>query len=501
MNKNSTILFVTLLLASLAELHAAEPPAAASQSAANLVGEPCAPTIHYHPPVGSFGDPIPFFWKGEYHVFHLSTGVKGTPWQHIVSTDLIHWRQLPTALVASGPPDGPDGGFQYTGSVTEKDGTFHIFYCGHNPQNPLGTEFTLHATSSDLITWTKHPQDIIGPDGVIYRNERQRGNARWVSWRDAYVFWNEDEQQHWMIMCSSPVKGGGTGLLTSKDLRTWKYEQPLAGGGVGECPDMFKIGKLWYLIGAGKYAVADSPRGPYREPPVCNAIDRPFIYAGKRMFDGKRHIWTGWFGGDSPRNGNKKGGGGGTQCMPRELYADPGGQLYCKPVAEIIAVFKKTVLSKENIKVDATSTFDVPDNYMIECQVQLDPKAELVIALRQQPESGDAYRFTLSPEKSEAGLSVPEFSFKRPCPVDTTKPIKFQAFVHGKFVECFINDQYATSCRAYSYFKGKLTFEVKGGNAKVLSLSVKTDDGVLFVNPEDAKKVKVVKQDDMKSNK
>jgi len=483
--KHTPGLLVALLLAPLAALHASEPSAAAPR-----IGEPCAPTIHYHPAIGSFGDPIPFFWKGEYHVFYLNTGVKGTPWRHIVSTDLIHWRQLPTALEAGGPTDGPDGGFQYTGSVTEKDGTFHIFYCGHNPQNPLGTEFTLHATSPDLITWTKHPEDIIGPDGVIYKNYQQRGQRPYVSWRDAYVFWNEDEKQHWMIMCSDAVKGSGTGLLTSKDLKTWKYEPPLEGIGAGECPDMFKIGNCWYLTGAGKYAIADSPRGPYREPPVCNTIDRPFIYAGKRMFDGKRHIWTGWFGGDSPRHGNKKGGGGGTQCMPRELYAAPDGQLYCKPVDEVIAVFKKTVLSKENIKVDAdaTSTFDVPDNYMVECLFQLDPKAELVISMRQQSDSGDAYRFTLSPDKSEAGLSVPGVGYTRPCPVDTTKPIKFQAFVHGKFVECFINDQYATSARAYSYFKGKLAFEVKGGDAKVLSLAVKTDAGVLFVNPADEKK-------------
>jgi sucrose-6-phosphate hydrolase SacC (GH32 family) len=228
---------------------------------------------------------------------------------------------------------------------------------------------------------------------------------------------------------------------------------------------------------------------------VFNTIDRPYIYAGKRMFDGKRHIWTGWFVGGGPLNGNKPWGWGGTQCLPRELYAGPDGQLYCKPVNEVTAVFKKTVLSREQFKVDAASTFDVPDNYMVECQVQLDLKAELVIAMRQQPDSGDAYRFTLSPEKSEAQFSVPDFSFNRPCPVDTTKPIKFQAFVQGKFIECFINDQYATSCRAFSFYKGKLAFEVKGGDAKVLSLAVKTDDGVLFENPDpkERKKMDVAK--------
>ena len=247
----------------------AKPSAAAQLPAVTPIGIPDNSPIHFHPQTGRFADPIPFFWRKEYHVFYLNGGIKNTPWEHIVSTDLVHWRQLPTALVASGPPDGPDGANQFTGSVTEKDGTFHIFYCGHNPTNSLGTEFTLHATSPDLITWTKQWQDIIGPDGVIYKNHEQRGKSPSVAWRDAYVFWNEDEQQHWMVMCSDTLKGEGkTGLLTSKDLKTWKYEPPLIAPGVRECPDLFKIGNRWYLTGADKYAVADSPRGPYRPAPV-----------------------------------------------------------------------------------------------------------------------------------------------------------------------------------------------------------------------------------------
>ena len=110
--------------------------------------------VHYRPQFARLADTIPFFWRGEYHIFYLRS-VEHVPWEHIVSRDLIHWKELPTALVADGAPDGPDGFHMFTGSVIEHDGTFHIYYTGWNPNNPQGQEFMMHATSPDLIHWTK----------------------------------------------------------------------------------------------------------------------------------------------------------------------------------------------------------------------------------------------------------------------------------------------------------------------------------------------------------
>ena len=48
----------------------------------------------------------------------------------------------------------------FTGCVIERDGVFHIFYTGHN-ETFRGTdrpdEAIMHATSPDLVHWTKHP--------------------------------------------------------------------------------------------------------------------------------------------------------------------------------------------------------------------------------------------------------------------------------------------------------------------------------------------------------
>ncbi len=423
--------------------------------------------IHYRPATDALADTIPFFWKGEYHVFFLRVAPH-TPWEHIVSTDLVHWRELPSALASSGPPDGPDGGNMFTGSVTEKDGTFHIFYTGDNGNNPRGVEFICHATSPDLITWTKHPEDVLAPDGAIYGNTRQR------DFRDPYVFYNDVEKRWWMVFFGNDAKDhhGVQGLAVSDDLKKWEFQPPLAGAGGQECPDLFRIGDKWCLIGGDHYSIADAPRGPYRKPPVSEMIDRPNIYAAKRMFDGQRHVWTGWVWDIPSHRDGESGAWGGTQCLPRELYAGPGGQVLSRPAAEVVAMFQTTILERKSFPVDAASKFDVPDHYLLECHFQLDPKSELTIAMRCQPD-GKAYRFVLDPQKKEARLSGPGFDYRRACPVETATPAKFQAFVQGTIIECFVNDQYAQSCRAYNYQHGRLALEVLGGNARMNSLKIK----------------------------
>ena len=135
--------------------------------------------FHYQPESGYIGDPLTFVWKGSYHVFfqfHPCNGPEWNPWLtgaahwgHAVSSDLVHWRRLPDALTPS--PDGPgraspDRDGCWSGSIVRHGGLFHIIYTGLR-KNAIGSHpregarFTQnHATSPDLIHWTKDP---VGP--------------------------------------------------------------------------------------------------------------------------------------------------------------------------------------------------------------------------------------------------------------------------------------------------------------------------------------------------
>ncbi|MHB1000226.1 MAG: LamG-like jellyroll fold domain-containing protein [Armatimonadota bacterium] len=373
--------------------------------------------IHFRPKVGNLADNIPFYWNGEYHVFYLLAKGK-VQWEHIVSKDLVHWTVLPPALVSDGPPDSPDGMHMFTGSVIEKDGLFYIFYTGHNPNNPNGLEFIIKAVSRDLIHWTKYPESIIEPDGTVYRIGKKSNPANpWspYDWdfRDPYVFFNEDEKCYWMVILADDAKSVKQvqGLLTSPDLLKWEVSPPLQNTPGQECPDLFKIGDIWYLIGGdNRYFWSKDPKGPYKEG-LGGVLDWPFIYAAKRMFDGKRHIWVGWLWDRDPANDQGARQWGGTMNLPREIYAGQEGMLYSRPVQEVIDVFNKTVFDlsqkpgiesevwkyKQGVlsgasEIGTQCRLDAPDNYMLECTVELDPNAVFTLIMRDQLQIEDNYR-------------------------------------------------------------------------------------------------------------
>lgn len=443
------------------------------------------PVLHYRPKEGRLADTIPFFWKGEYHIFYLRGNIGKVPWEHIVSTDLVHWHELPTALVSDGAENGPDGEHMFTGSVTEKDGTFHIFYTGWNPRNTEGREWVMQATSPDLTTWTKHPEHGFRADGEHYQN---------TDFRDPYVFWNEEDKHHWMIVCARDGKSGKPvqGVLRSQDLLTWTQEEPLTldpplGEGTPECPDVFKIGNLFYLVhspsaGTTDMRWAENLRGPYR-PPAAASIDTPILYAAKRMFDGKRHIISGWL---RDLGGYKDGGGfewGGDQSVPREVYAGADGQLLFKPVPEALALFTKdfssltgTVIGKAESTSPAHAKFGVPTTYLLDCTVEFDPAATFKVRFHRQKTNDSGYCLVVNPASKEVTIRGATFNYPRPVPLDPGQPVHIQAIVEGSIIECFVNDGYAFSCRAYDHKEGALGLEVSRGMARISELNIKTMD-------------------------
>ncbi|HEY3285229.1 MAG TPA: family 43 glycosylhydrolase [Armatimonadota bacterium] len=460
-----------------------KPPAAAKGAIAPL---------HYQPAFARVGDTIPFYWKDEYHIFYLRS-LEKVPWEHIVSQDLVNWTELPTALMADGDPLGPDGRHMFTGSVIERQGTFHLFYTGWNPENPKGREFVMHATSPDLIHWTKQPADLLAPDGVHYAADHDR------DFRDPYLFWDEGAGEYKMALCArdAETKACVTGVAASKDLLHWEQRPAIAGGTPlpAECPDLFKIGDCWYLITSPSenvttYRVAKSLEGPWRDGDP-KEIDTPILYAAKRLWDGKRHILTGWL---RDLDGSTDTGAllwGGKQSIPREMYADSEGRLWSRPVPEVVKAYRETVVDlaaepKQSAAAgwsrkgkalvsggsEASARVEVPADYLLQCQVKLEPSSTFTLAFR-LGDKGEAYRLILRPAQQQAELKGPHYSYVRKCVVDTAKPVKIEAFLEGTVLECFVNDATALSCRPYNLKAGALGLEATGPGVEVRKLTVK----------------------------
>ena len=394
---------------------------------------------------------MPYYHDGEYHVFYLlnASSNYNINWEHAVSRDLVHWQNLPAAIVHD-PADktGPEGGCMFTGSIIEDHGTFHAFYTGWNPENPEGREFICHATSKNLITWSKHPEDRIAPDGIHYANQRNR------DFRDPCLVWDKEKREFVMyINANRPGKEGFVfGRLISQDLKQWQQLPAIEDIPGDECPDFFKSGKTYYMHGCDVYAFAKSEDGPWRYSSP-NKVDRRM--AAKLVFDGRRNVWFGgWL--------------NGPMSIPREVYEGTDGLLFIKPVPEVLKVFNEVSLSKSDLSL-ATGTpwrKAVPQDYLLEATIDLSRAQELSLTVR--GEGKDAALISLSVEKKSLGVP----GFTQQLPIDFTRPITLQAFVVGGVAEVFVNSQFAAT-GLIAPAGGMLAIESQG-SVVIRSLQIRT---------------------------
>ena len=108
-------------------------PLVESLGAEKAAADPHRQRFHLQPPVGWLNDPNGLcVYGGQYHAFFqygpFDVNGGGKHWGHAVSTDLLHWEQLPVMLY----PDEPfDCHGAYSGSALVEDGTMYLYYTGN----------------------------------------------------------------------------------------------------------------------------------------------------------------------------------------------------------------------------------------------------------------------------------------------------------------------------------------------------------------------------------
>lgn len=439
-----------------------------------------------------FGDPIPFYRDGVWHIFYLSPRQPDHEWRHISTRDFLNWETHPVAISPGTEPDAPDRDGCWTGSIFERDGVFHMFYTGYRQDWP-DTQVVCHATSANLMTWTKDPANpILRSDGDMYDLS---------DWRDPFPMRVGDE--YWMLITARLREGlelrrGAAALATSPDLKQWTLQPPYWSNGLSyspECLDVFEWQGQQVMVWSAHvednrthYRLADTLAGPWRVPPV-DTFDGEHFYAAKTASDGDRRILFGWI----PRRRDESDTGdwfwGGTFALPRELVPLTDGGIGVRCAPEITAVAREALpvqiqprygewsVSGGGARGTAEHGFafatidDLPDAYLLRAQLSLTPGTrDAGFILHTTPDLQKGYqvhiqRGQLSYEPLPRKFWTPPAPV-RPHNVHLTRRTEVLIFVEGTTVEVFVGGQVAFATRAYDPTGGSLGLFVQDGRAR-----------------------------------
>jgi beta-fructofuranosidase len=298
------------------------------------------------------------------------------------------------------------------------------------------------------------------------------------AFRDPEVFWNAKDRVWWLLLHAMLADGSSPAFAryTSSDLKMWAPAKPLvvfSKTSSGDCPNIFPLNDRWYLLSAEHhYTSASNVEGPY--PTEMATYDCGELFVPKALYDGKRRIIAGWIGDHEGHRDNGKGVWGGVMSMPREIYADNQGQLRQRPLHEIIEAFGRVVPGtptepKSGVAVPA------PGNFMLHCTVTAQTSAaKLVIAMRQAAaDASSGYRLTLDFSAKQIALSDATRNYSQPCAIDKGAPVDVRIFAEGSVLECFINDAYCFTMRAFDRADGAASFVYSDAEMLVRDLSVK----------------------------
>jgi sucrose-6-phosphate hydrolase SacC (GH32 family) len=258
-----------------------------------LYQEPNRPQFHFTVMRGWNNDVNgPIYYKGQYHLFWQAFpfGVKWDTdfmyWGHAVSSDLVHWRELPAALM----PD--KNGSQWSGTSfvdRNNDGGWGkdalvLVYASYDRFTHKQVQCLAYSTDNGA-TFTHYKGN------PVLDTDRELGTT---NTRDPKVFWYAPDKRWVMVL----FEKDGMSFFTSTDLKTWTRRSHFKG--LWECPDFFALpvdgdrsrmkwvlhgGSSTYYIGSfdGSRFSAETPALHYAEGKNAHGDDA--LYAAESFVD------------------------------------------------------------------------------------------------------------------------------------------------------------------------------------------------------------------------
>lgn len=219
----------------------------------SIYHEKLRPLVHFTSKRGWNNDPNGLvFYKGEYHLFyqHNPYGFNwdNMHWGHAVSTDLFHWKDLPTAIYAFTQCKG----MAFSGSAIVDEHNVAGYQTGSDKSliaflTDTGSGEALAYSNDAGLTWS-----MAGENPVI----KHPGEGR-----DPRILWHAPSRQYVIAVYRVEENIQGVAFFTSTNMKNWERQSFI--GGFYECPDLYELPvdgnpaqTRWVLSGAdGGYMI------------------------------------------------------------------------------------------------------------------------------------------------------------------------------------------------------------------------------------------------------
>ena len=298
--------------------------------------------------VGYVGDVMPFYENGVMNVFYLqderNTWLGFHPFALMTSSDFINYHDYGTVIPYVNDKHSQDLALGTGTIIKGNDGKYHAFYTGHNSRGDSGLqnfEKIQHATSTDKINWTKHPED------GFYGGHND--------FRDPYVYYSKEDNYYYMLVTTRQNDCGVIRQYRSRNFKFWTdcgvfYQNP---GQVYnmECPTFIEYNGYYYL--------AFSEQGTHRVThyrykknltdewiiPEVDYFDGEGLYAARLEKGFDKLLIYGWCGTKNRHQDSSDFNWAGN-LVTHELVQQPNGELRVKMVDQIDKAFNNEVKYK-----------------------------------------------------------------------------------------------------------------------------------------------------------
>lgn len=428
-----------------------------------MASDPHRPQYHFQPPSNWMNDPNGLIhFQGIYHLFYQHNPYgplhANMHWGHAASQDLVHWQDLPIALAPT--PEGPDKDGCWSGCAVNNDGVPTLVYTGVWPESQN------IATSTDMIEWTKHPNNPVVP--------APPPDLDVTGFRDPCV-WREGNT--WYMVIGSGIRnvGGTVFLYRSPDLVNWEYLHPLHTGDwretgeMWECPSFFALGDAYVLVFSKfLFHPVEYFTGSYQnhrfEPTHHDFLDYSGLFYAPQTFADEtgRRLMFGWIREARSDDLVETAGWSGVQSVPRVLVPRPDGRLGVGPVPELQTLRGKHVHRANLTVAPGTSVFlgEIQGNSLeILVTFEAGSTGQFGLTLLRSP--GSEEETTLTYDRATQSLTIDRSrSCAKPDGVDVTahsaplhlapgEALTLHVLVDHSVIEVFANGHTALTSRVY----------------------------------------------------